>query len=111
MLKDYLGSENARNKQHAATYVRLMKLAFGDVNILIGHHLTFEKGDDLETENEIPSADCLMFDHYVMEKVFGEQYRAVMVDLVHAPCEERDVLLKAYLDQRETLITDLSQIA
>lgn len=102
-IKDYLGSENERNKKHAALYARLLKLALGrgDVQVLIGHHITFELGGDLETENEIPSADCLMFDHVLMGKVFGERAIPIMRALATVPCDQRDHLLEFYLEHRE----------
>lgn len=101
MLKDWLTTENARNKQYAGLYVAIMKKAFGaatqkEPEVLIGHHLTFELNGDLDTENEIPSADCLMFDHYIMEKVFGDQAITIMQHLASTPCESRDKVLAAY---------------
>jgi hypothetical protein len=97
-MKDYLGWENSRNKQHAQLYSRIMQLAFGKCNVLIGHHLTFEFGDDLSTENEIPSADTLMFDHEAMTKVFGVDAPLVMRQLASVPAEQRDQLLSEHLD-------------
>jgi len=90
-MKDYLGFENARNKQHAELYTRLIRLAYGkDLQVLIGHHLTFEDGGNLDTENEIPSADTLLFDHEVMRRVFPDNWKAVLMTLALAPVEERD---------------------
>ena len=104
-MKDYLGFENDRNKRNAKLYERLIKRAIGpgtEVAVLIGHHLTFELNGDLATENEIPSADCLMFDHDLMTKVFG-QARAVniMRSLASVPCDQRDHLLAFHLDTLE----------
>lgn len=102
-MKDYLGFENARNKAHAAVYADLMRRAFaGDDQascaVLIGHHLTFELGGDLDTENEIPSADCLMFDHDIMYKVFGPNALSIMQHLATVPVEKRDDMLKHFLE-------------
>lgn len=103
-MKDFLGYENARNKQHAATFTALMQAAFGgegvEVAVLIGHHLTFELNKDLNTENEIPSADCLMFDHDIMTKVFGDDAQRYMVELVLLPCDRRDDHLAFLLEAR-----------
>ena len=97
MLKDWLTSENARNKKFADLYVAIMKKAFGNSpEVLIGHHLTFELNGDLETENEIASADCLMFDHYIMTQVFGDQAVSIMQHLAATPCDSRDDVLRAY---------------
>ena len=104
MLKDYLGYENQRNKDHAALYTRLMQKAIGgNVAVLIGHHLTFEINGDLATENEIPSADTLMFDHDLMTKVFGPRAIHVMIHLASVPCEQRDAMLVHYLDDQEAV--------
>lgn len=99
--KDYLGTENARNKQHAALFTAIIVAAFGPDNaVLIGHHLTFETAGDIATENEIPSADTLIFDHDIMGRVFGQYAPAVMMNLARVPVAERDTLLKQYFDNR-----------
>lgn len=97
-IKDFLGSENARNKRHAALYSAILKAAIGKCDVLIGHHLTFEINGDLETENEIPSADCLMFDHGIMGAVFGDRAVAIMQHLAATPCDSRDEVLQAYFE-------------
>lgn len=103
-IKDYLGFENARNKLHAEVYTRLIKEAFGgdQCSVLVGHHLAFELKGDINTENEIPSADTLLFDHQVMKIVFGEaDYRFAMRQLASAPAEERDQVLRDLLAERD----------
>ncbi len=100
-MKDYLGSENARNKQHAALYTAMMKAAFGsNAAVLIGHHLTFELNGDIATENEIPSADTMIFDHDVMGAIFGARSIAIMQELAATPVEQRDALLACYWNSR-----------
>lgn len=93
-MKDYLGYENERNKKHAATYERFLRAALkgkaDKVDVLIGHHICFELNGELATENEIPSADCLMFDHELMFSVFGLHFMAVMSKLATTPVEKRD---------------------
>jgi hypothetical protein len=95
-MKDFLGSENARNHRNAALYSALIKRACGQVQIMIGHHLTFE--GDSQPENEIPSADCLLFDHDLMGKVFGDRAVSIMQHLAATPCESRDEVLQAYFE-------------
>jgi hypothetical protein len=100
-MKDYLGFENARNKEHAALYERLLRIALKDeksISVLIGHHICFECDGKLDTENEIPSADCLMFDHDLMTKVFGDSAVNVMLALALVPMEVRDDTLKSILN-------------
>lgn len=98
-MKDYLGFENARNKTHAELYVKLVKRAFGpDADVLIGHHLCFELGGEISTENEIPSADTLIFDHEVMTAVFGDRALSIMNHLSTIPAESRDEVLRDYWD-------------
>lgn len=97
--KNWVAYENDRNRVHADLYTRIMKLAFGaDQNILCGHHLAFEKGADLATENEIPAADTLLFDHDIMGAVFGVHANHIMRELATAPCGRRDDLAKKYLN-------------
>lgn len=99
VTKDYLGFEGRRNKTHAALYTELMKRAIdgADVSVIIGHHLTFEISGNLETENEIPSADTLIFDHDLMKAVFGDRAVGIMMHLAAVPCEARDELLGKYM--------------
>lgn len=101
-VKDYLGYEHARNKRNAAVYERLIKLAFqhegASIMTLTGHHLTFELNGDLQTENEIPSADCMMFDHDIMTRVFGRRAIPLMMRLASVPCDIRDEILRSELE-------------
>lgn len=101
-IKDFLGYENDRNKKHADLYVRMIQLAYGDtgsIAVLIGHHLTFEVDGDINTENEIPAADTLIFDHDIMGRLFGVNAVPVMVQLAKVPCSERDELLRQLLNE------------
>lgn len=104
-VKDWLGYELARNKAHGALYTDLLKRALAQlapgtkVDVLIGHHVTFELDGALDTENEIPSADCLIFDHQIMQAVFGADAMFIMVELAKVPCDERDALLTRHLAQ------------
>lgn len=110
-MKDWLSSENARNRAHAQLYTDIMHRAFGaDASILIGHHLTFEEGGDLTTENEIPSADTMMFDHDIMGRVFGAEARLIMAKLSQTPVAGRDAVLQSAWD-KVTLATTSVQAA
>lgn len=105
LTKDWIGYENARNKRNVQLYTDILQMALQKITgskvvaVLIGHHLVFEfdgDGDermDIETENEIPSADCLMFDHDIMTAVFGDDALFIMVGLAKLSCEHRDQYL------------------
>lgn len=98
-IKEYLGAENARNKKHAALYTDLIRRAFGKgQDVLVGHHLTFEEHGHIESENEIPSADTLLFCHDLMGRVFGaDQAISLMRILATLPVDG---------DMREQLVAD-----
>jgi hypothetical protein len=80
-----------------------MRKAFGkDIQVMIGHHLAFQEGGKLETENEIPSADTLMFCHDIMGRVFGNpRAMHVMMALAAVPDGAREQVLLTALDQLE----------
>lgn len=97
--KGYFRAEKVRNADSAVLFTDMLKHAFGEHNIvIIGHHLTFEdtRGTPLEnvkSENEIPSADTLMFDHDVMQACFGSDAIMVMQSLASVRTDLRDALL------------------
>lgn len=93
-MKDFLEFENARNKQHARLYESLIKRAFGECQVMVGHHIGMEFAGDLQTENEIPSADTLLFDHDLMTRCFGDHAVTMMQELAAVPCTQREVLLE-----------------
>ena len=94
-MKDYLGFENERNKKWAPLYTAIIQKAWGaDTDVLIGHHLCTEQNKDLKTENEIPSADTLIFDHEIMDKVFGVAAHGIMRGLATVPSDKRDDILQ-----------------
>jgi hypothetical protein len=96
-MKDYLGYENERNKKNALLYQTILQRAWGkDLDVLVGHHICFEQNKDIKTENEIPSADTLMFDHEIMTKVFGDDASSIMASLARAPVETRDYVLSMH---------------
>lgn len=114
-MKDYLTYENHRNKKNAAMFTAMMKACAPEqtMHVLIGHHLTFELCGKDAMSNEVPSADCLMFDHEIMFKLFGAHAIPVMQRLVSVPADRRDDLLSAFLrgraDNHIYPATDMSQ--
>lgn len=98
--KDYLESENARNKNSAGLFTALVQHAYGRNNsVLVGHHICFEKDGQLETENEIPAADTLIFCHNLMTEVFGVQAMEIMAELARLPSEKREEYLREEYDK------------
>lgn len=96
MPKDYLGTENARNKKNAKLFEDIIKAAYGNENdVLVGHHLVFEQHGVISTENEIPAADTLIFCHDLMGAIFGDYAVDVMVELAVLPADKRDERLGA----------------
>lgn len=107
-FEQYLTTENERNKKNASLYTRMIKLAFGkDAAVIIGHHLTFENDGDLNTENEIPSADTLLFDHYCMKKIFGHKAIPLMKMLASVPASKREQIVENALNNLERPMVDL----
>lgn len=87
-MRDFLSTENARNKAHAELFTRMIQAAYGkECDVLIGHHLTFEVHGEIQTENEIPSADTLLFCHEIMSAVFGVAAIEIMQELASMPSE------------------------
>jgi hypothetical protein len=100
-VKDYLGFENERNKRSAKLFADILVAAYGtDIDVLVGHHVTFEHHADIASENEIPSADTLLFCHELMGRVFGAAAPEIMADLVRLPAESRDARLAEWFYAR-----------
>jgi hypothetical protein len=89
--RNYLGYENHRNTVHAQLYTDVINTAFGPQDVIVGHHLTFEQHGNIKTENEVPSADTLLFDTEVARRVFGDaDWRNVLQRLAITGCEHRE---------------------
>ncbi len=90
--------ENDRNADCADVLKDIIREAYGVNDVIIAHHLvyvTVEKrnGFDFQVVEEIPSTDTLIFDHEVARKIWGPDFKAVLVKLAVEPVETRDVLL------------------
>ncbi len=98
----YFGAEKRRNTANGELFVRLVKIAFGDeATVLVGHHIVYEFGGDLETEDEIPSADTVLFDHPIMTAVFGDAAIPLMQKIAAQLPGEREATVLAALNQLE----------
>lgn len=101
--KYWLQAENDRNTHHGDVFIDLIRRAFGNEVVMVGHHFVFEPqtamdAHDLSRLNEIPSADTLIFDHEIMGSVFGAGAIPLMIRLASVPAESRDALLRTALD-------------
>jgi hypothetical protein len=97
--KVYLREEGQRNRRNAALYDRIVKLVFGADNAVItGHHINFQVNGHIETENEIPAADTLLFDHDIMGALFGADAVTIMQSLAALRPEFREEYLGEYMD-------------
>lgn len=104
--------ENDRNVQNKDLYKAIMREAYGADESIVGHHLiyvTHEKRPDpdhpgnfynFEIVQEVPSADALIFDHEVAQKIWGGVWRDNLTALALEPIETRDALLRKLYEAR-----------
>lgn len=91
--------ENDRNGTSRQLLKDIIREAYGVQDVLIGHHLCYEyeenqNGFNITIMEEIPSADTLIFDHLVAQKIWGVMdYKRILTMLVLEPSETRDKLL------------------
>lgn len=97
--------ENERNAKHSELYKAIIRECFGVTDVIVAHHLVYvtnevRDGFSYDIVEEIPSADCLIFDHDIARHIWGEGFRDVLVKLALEPVETRDALLeKLYKDR------------
>jgi hypothetical protein len=91
--------ENDRNVENNGLYKAIIREAFGVSDVICGHHLVYEVEDKradgftYQIIEEIPSADALIFDHKVAQKIWGAAWKDCLVKLALEPVETRDKLL------------------
>lgn len=104
METNYTVFENNRNRQNAELFTNMLKVAFPNraIHVMSSHHICFMLDNNFHTIDEIPSADTLMFDHFIMSRIFGEN-RAVrlMQYLACLPAARRDTALAREFSMRE----------
>lgn len=98
----YLSGEGKRNRHNADLFQALLCRAWGmNCSVMTGHHVAFLFNGDLSTEDEIPSADCLLFDLEIMDAVFGVRDRHIMLaNLARLPRGAREDYVRAAYRQR-----------
>lgn len=98
--------ENDRNAESGELFKAIIRECFGVSDVIIAHHLVYvteemRDGFAYQVVEEIPSADCLIFDHDIAEKVWGPNFKEVLVKLALEPVATRDKLLhKLYYEDR-----------
>lgn len=98
--------ENERNATHSDLYKAIIRECFGVQDVIIAHHLVYvteeqRNGFAYQVVEEIPSADCLIFDHEIARRVWGEGFKDVLVRLALEPVETRDQLLSDLYHARQ----------
>jgi hypothetical protein len=92
----YLSGEGKRNRHNADLYEALLCVAWGiGCSVMTGHHIAFLFNGDLMTEDEIPSADTLLFDLEIMGAVFGAERDSLLQTLALQGRNERENTVRA----------------
>jgi hypothetical protein len=91
--------ENDRNGENADLYKAIIREAYGVTDVICGHHLVYQVEDKRADGftytfvEEVPSADTLIFDTDVAQKLWGDKWKSVLTILAVTPIAERDALL------------------
>lgn len=98
--------ENDRNSDCRDCFKDTIREAFGVQDVIIAHHLTYvrvEKRDgfDYQVVEEIPSADALIFDHEIAQRLWGASWQHCLTLLALEPVETRDELFARMYYARE----------
>lgn len=98
-VKDYWLDEASRNRANRPLYIRMVRALYGPgCEVFVGHHINFRlSGDDAGEENEIPSADTLLFDHGIMAANFGTDAPRLMAILAGLAPGEREAAVEKEL--------------
>lgn len=91
--------ENDRNAENNLLFKDIIREAFGVKDVIVAHHLVYvtseiRDGFNYEIIEEVPSADTLIFDHLVAQRIWGNDYKDILTKLALEPGETRDALLK-----------------
>jgi hypothetical protein len=94
----FLKDEGKRNRANADLFRVMLCIAWGeDCEIIVGHHINFQFDKDFNTEDEIPAADTLLFDHEIMHAVFGDKALGIMRTIATLAPYEREEYVGAVL--------------
>lgn len=97
----FLSGEGKRNRANADLFQAMLCLAWGEgCTVITGHHVSFLFDGKLETEDEVPSADCLLFDHDIMSELFPDRYLKIMRRISGMRRYERENYVRQLLLER-----------
>lgn len=86
-------TENQRNEDNLDLFTAMIRETHDQVQlVVVGHHIIYKEHD--KSPQEIPSADYLIFDHEIAQKVWGLKWREVLTQLAMEPAAGRDALLR-----------------
>lgn len=94
--------ENDRNAENSKLFSDIIKEAYNVDQVIIAHHLVYviqdtdKDGFNIQVIEEVPSADSLIFDHEVAEKIWGPSYLVILQELASLPQVQRDQKLSEY---------------
>lgn len=97
----YLSGEGKRNRHNADLFQAILCIAWGEgCSVMTGHHVAFLFDGDLTTEDEVPSADCLLFDLDIMGAVFGDDRDQILVAIATMPRNDREAYVRREFCER-----------
>lgn len=90
--------ENDRNADSSKLFRDILAEVFGATQSIIAHHLTYvtedmQDGFAIQTVQEIPGADTLIFDHDIAQALWGASWRDNLTELALTPVATRDAVL------------------
>lgn len=93
--------ENSRNTANEKLFAAMVRIAYPDANLVVAGHHIFYRRDGSDAAEEIPSADALMFDHFIAQRVWKDNWRSVLTQLALEPVATRDALLTKLFEARQ----------
>src|SRR5262245_53364814 len=98
--------ENDRNAAWSALYKAILREVYGVTDVIVAHHLVFvrterrQDGFEYQIVEEIPSADTLIFDHEIAQKLWPTTWPSKLAALAKEPVETRDQVLEYFYRNR-----------